>query len=564
MHLDQPHHTLPKRALYATVAGLMLTLLLAALDQTIVGTAMPRVVAELHGFEHYAWVTTAYLLTSTTVVPIVGKLSDLYGRRWFLLGGAAFFVFASALCGLAQDMTQLIVFRGLQGFGAGVLMATVFTVISTLFPPRDRARMQGLFSAVFALASIVGPLVGGYLTDNLSWRWVFYVNLPVGALALLVLFLFYRDTAPHRAVKSIDYLGATTLTAAVVPLLLALSWGGKQFAWDSFEIVAMLALTAAMSIAFVWSERRSPEPILPFSLFRNRMIVVSVIGLSVMGISMFGTVLFIPLFIQGVIGMSATQSGTVLMPMSMAMIGSSVISGQIIARTGKYKVMSVVGLAVGTLGMFLMSGMGPDTDYMTVMRNMILLGLGLGPVMPVFTLVSQTAVRMDQIGVATSLTQFARSMGAALGTAILGSVLVSRFQPAFVQALPQQIAALPPEQLAPFQNPLALLNPESANMMRDAMAQLGAQAGPMYEALIGTVRLALTSSLHDVFLLGACVAILGVINALFMQEVPLRGTMQAAAGAPPRGAPAHSEPAARPAVPAAESTIPRPRPAPGQ
>jgi len=513
---------LPKRALYATVAGLMLTLLLAALDQTIVGTAMPRVVSELHGFEHYAWVTTAYLLTSTTVVPIVGKLSDLYGRRWFLLGGAAFFVLTSALCGLAQDMTQLIVFRGLQGLGAGVLMATVFTVLSTLFAPAERARMQGLFSGVFALASVVGPLLGGYLTDNLSWRWVFYVNLPVGALALSVLFLFYRDIGPHRPVKSIDYLGAFTLTAAVVPLLLALSWGGKQYAWDSFQIVGLFVLAVAMLAAFVWSERIAREPILPFSLFKNRMITVSAIGLTVMGISMFGTILFIPLFIQGVIGTSATERGTILTPMMFAMIGSSVISGQIIARTGKYKVMSIVGLAVGTTGMFLMSGMGPDTDYVTVVRNMVMIGLGLGPVMPVFTLISQAAVRMEQIGVATSLTQFARSMGGALGTAIFGSILVSRFQPALEQALPPQLTALPAEQMAQFENPLALLNPEGAQQMQQTLAQFGSQAGPMFDMLIGAIRLALTSALHDVFLVGACIAALGVINALFMREVPLR------------------------------------------
>ena len=431
-------------------------------------------------------------------------------------------------------MNQLIVFRGVQGIGAGVLMATVFTVIATLFAPRERARMQGLFSAVFAFASVVGPLVGGYLTDNLSWRWVFYVNLPVGALALAVLFVFYRDTAPRRAVKSIDYLGASTLTAAIVPLLLALSLGGNQHAWNSPEIIGMFAFAVAMFLAFVWSERRTEEPIIPFALFRNRMITVSVIGLTIMGISMFGTILFIPLFIQGVIGTTATQSGTIMMPMMFAMIGSSVISGQIIARTGKYKLMSVVGLALGATGLFLMAGMGPDTDYQTVVRNMVMIGLGLGPVMPVFTLVSQTAVRMDQLGVATSLTQFSRSMGGALGTAVFGAVLVNRFQPALEQALPPQVAALPPEQLAAFNNPLALLNPEAATLLRDGLAQLGPQAAMLYDGLIAAVKVALTSSLHDVFLLGACVAALGVVNALFMREVPLRQ----AAAAPAASAPA--------------------------
>ncbi|HEY3058506.1 MAG TPA: MDR family MFS transporter [Chloroflexota bacterium] len=520
--LDAPSATLPKRALYLTVAGLMLTLLLAALDQTIVGTAMPRVISDLHGFEHYAWVTTAYLLTSTTVVPIVGKLSDMYGRRWFLLGGAAFFILASALCGLAQDMTQLIVFRGLQGFGGGVLTATVFTVISTLFAPAERARMQGLFSGVFALSSIVGPLLGGYLTDNLSWRWVFYVNLPIGLIALAVLFTFYRDLGPHRTARSIDYLGAFTLTAAIVPLLLALSWGGQQYPWDSMPIVGLFAFAAVMFGVFVWAEQHVAEPILPFSLFKNRTVTISAIGLTIMGISMFGTILYIPLFIQGVIGSSATQSGTVLTPMMFAMIGSSVLSGQLIARTGKYKVMSVAGLSVGALGMFLMAGMGPDTDYLTVVRNMVMIGLGLGPVMPVFTLTTQTAVRVDQIGVATSLTQFARSMGATLGTALFGTLLINRFQPGLQHALPPELAVMPADQLAQFQNPQALLNPAAAEAIRQGLAQLGPQGLSLYDGLLGAIRVALASSLHDVFLAGACVAALGVVNVLFIHEVPLR------------------------------------------
>ncbi len=522
--LDGAAVTLPRRALYATVGGLMLALLLAALDQTIVGTAMPRVVSELHGFEHYAWVTTAYLLSSTSIVPIVGKLSDLYGRRWFLLGGAGFFILTSALCGLSQDMTQLIAFRGLQGIGGGILTATVFTVISTLFAPAQRARMQGLFGAVFAFSSIVGPLLGGYLTDHLSWRWVFYVNLPVGMVALGVLFAFYRDSAPRRRVTSIDYPGAIALTLSVVPLLLALSWGGQQYPWASAPIAALLTLAVVMSIVFVWAERRAAEPILPFSLFKKRAVTISTIGLMVMGVSMFGTILYIPLFIQAVIGSSATQSGTVLMPMMMSMIGSSVLSGQLIARTGKYKLMSLVGLSVGALGMFLMSGMGADTDYLTVVRNMVMVGAGLGPVMPVFTLTSQTAVRVDQIGVATSLTQFARSIGGTLGTAIFGSVLVNRFQPALQQALAPDVRALPTEMLAPFENPLALLNPSTAEQMRAAFAQLGPSGAQLQAGLLQAIKVALAWSLHDVFLASACVALVGVANAAFMREAPLRGS----------------------------------------
>src|SRR5438445_10025713 len=265
-------HALPRRDLVLTVAGLMLGLLLAALDQTIVGTAMPRIVAELQGFQHYAWVTTAYLLTSTAVVPISGKLSDMYGRKFFLLGSSAMFVLTSALCGLSQDMTQLIIFRGLQGVAGGVLTSTVFTVISQIFPPAERGRIQGVFSGIFGLASIVGPLLGGYLTDNLSWRWVFYVNLPVGLIALTVLWFSFPNIRPAVRERRIDYAGALTLVAGVVPILLALSWGGNDYPWLSPVIIGLFVLAAVMLTVFGLIESRAIEPILPLSLFRNRIV----------------------------------------------------------------------------------------------------------------------------------------------------------------------------------------------------------------------------------------------------------------------------------------------------
>src|SRR3977135_3571108 len=337
-------HALPRRDLILTVVGLMLGLLLAALDQTIVGTAMPRIVSELHGFEHYAWVTTAYLLTSTAVVPISGKLSDMYGRKVFLIGSAATFVLTSALCGLAQDMTQLIVFRGLQGIAGGVLTSVVFTVISQIFPPAERGRIQGVFSGMFGLASIVGPLLGGYLTDNLSWRWVFYVNLPVGLIALTVLWFSFPNIRPVIRERRIDFLGAVTLVTGVVPLLLALSWGGNDYPWTSPIIVGLFTVAAVMLITFLRVARHAAEPILPLSLFTNSVVTTSVVALTLMAIGMFGTILFIPLFIQGVIGTSATQSGTVLMPMMIVMITSSIIGGQIISRTGRYKLIGLVGM----------------------------------------------------------------------------------------------------------------------------------------------------------------------------------------------------------------------------
>ena len=559
------YHALPRRDLILTVAGLMLGLLLAALDQTIVGTAMPRIVSELQGFEHYAWVTTAYLLSSTAVVPISGKLSDLYGRKMFLLGGSALFVLTSALCGLSQDMTQLIVFRGAQGLAGGVLTSTVFTVISQIFPPAERGRIQGVFSGIFGLASIVGPLLGGYLTDNLSWRWVFYVNLPVGLVALSVLWFSFPNIRPAVRERRIDYAGALTLVAGVVPLLLALSWGGNDYPWLSPVIIGLFVLAAVMLTVFGLIESRAIEPIIPLSLFRNRIVSVSVLALSLMAIGMFGTILFIPLFIQGVIGTSATQSGTVLAPMMIVNIVSSVVGGQMISRTGRYKAVGLFGLAMMGTGMFLLSGMGPDTDYLTVVRNMVIVGLGMGPAMPVFTLAAQNAVKISQLGVVTSLTQFARSIGSTIGVAVFGSLLTNRFAPAFQAGLPPDITAtVPPDRLSQLQNPQALLNPQAAEAIRQQFATLGPQGVQVYEALLGAIRNGLVVALHDVFLLGAMLTALGLVTVLFLEEVPLRKSYGPAPAAAPEGA---AEAAAQVGDAAAPSLPPlrpedQPRPVP--
>jgi EmrB/QacA subfamily drug resistance transporter len=517
------YQALPRRALILTVGGLMLTLLLAALDQTIVGTAMPRIIADLHGFEQYAWVTTAYLLTSTAVVPISGKLSDMYGRKLFLCGSTAGFVLTSALCGLSQDMNQLIVFRGLQGVAGGVLTSTIFTVISQIFPPAERARFQGLFSGMFGLASIIGPLVGGYLTDNLSWRWVFYVNLPIGILALFVLLRSFPNIKPVARARNIDFLGSGLLVLGVVPLLLALSWGGNSYAWDSPIIVGLFVLSAVVLVVFGLVESRAIEPIIPLGLFKNSIVSVSIVAMVLMAMGMFGTILFIPLYIQGVIGANATQSGTVLMPMMMTMIGSSVIAGQIIGRTGRYKLPGLFGMTVTAIGLYLLSQMGADADYLTVTRNMIIVGLGMGPTMPVFTLAAQNAVKVSQLGVVTSLTQFARSMGSTIGVAIFGSILTSQFTPAFHAALSAEVVnGVPQAILSRFDNPQLLISPEVAATLRDQVLAVGTEGGRLYEALYAAIRTGLVVALHDVFMVGAALSVLGIIAVLFLKEIPLR------------------------------------------
>src|SRR5580704_1384895 len=343
-------HNLTRRQLAGTLTGLLLTLLLAALDQTIVGTAMPRIIAQLNGFDRYPWVTTAYLLTSTIAVPIFAKLSDIYGRKWFFLAGTVLFVIASAFCGGAgqwipgDGMTQLIVFRGLQGLGAGMIIGLLYTIIGDIFAPADRAKFQGLFAAVWGLASIFGPTLGGWITDEFSWRWTFWVNLPVGALAaaaILVEFPYFRS---HGVRRQIDWLGVFTLSACLVPLLLALTWV-TNYGWSSQRVVGLLIASAVMLAAFLLAESRAQEPLLPLWLFRDRTIAVSSIVVFLLGTGMFGVILYVPLFMQGVLGISATRSGSLLTPLLIGAVLSSIAAGNIISRTGRYRTLAVFGSA---------------------------------------------------------------------------------------------------------------------------------------------------------------------------------------------------------------------------
>jgi EmrB/QacA subfamily drug resistance transporter len=501
------------------MAGLLVTLFLAALDQTIVGTALPRIVADLHGFEHYAWVATAYLLTSTAVVPIIGKLTDIYGRRVFLLGGTAFFTVTSVMCGFSQNIVELSIFRGAQGVGAGILMSTVFTTASALFPPTQRAKIQGIFSAVFGLSSIAGPLLGGYLTDTLSWRWVFLVNLPVGIAAFAVLWFAFTDLNVEHRPRQVDVPGAVTLVLCIVPFLLALSWGGRDYEWLSPQILGLTGFALLMTAAFVIIEMRSMEPVLPFALFKNRTVAVASGAVGLIALALFGTILFVPLFLQGVIGTSATQSGTALMPMMLAMVAASIGGGQIVGRTGRYKPVAIVGVLTATAGMFLLASMGPDTDYLTVVLNMTLVGLGMGSAMPCFNLAAQNAVPLHQLGVVTSLVGFLRSIGGTVGAALMGAVLAASYGDALSRSLPAEIGAgLPPDRLALISNPQALLNPEAAAALRQALAS----NTQVSEAVMGAIRIALAASLQQVFVVSAIVGALAVVIAILLPSGRLR------------------------------------------
>ena len=412
----------------AIYSGLMVALLLAALDQTIVATALPKVVSDLGGITQYTWVFTAYMLGSTVTVPLYGKLGDAHGRKPLFIVAIVIFLVGSALCGAAQNMWQLVIFRAVQGIGAGGLFPLTLAMVGMIVPPRDRGKYQGLIGSVFAGASIVGPLVGGFIVDNASWRWIFYVNLPVGGLALAVILV----TMPKRATKqahSIDWLGAAVLAAGTTALLLGLVWAGNEYPWGSAEVIGALSVAAVLIVAFALIERGVPEPILPFSLLRNQTVASSVACMALVGAAMFGTISFVPLFVQGVIGTSATSSGVVLTPLILGAVVTSFISGQIVSRTGRYRPNTLIGPVVLGAGMLLLWRMNIHTTNAEAARNMVIAGIGLGMMMQIFVLSVQNSVPRAAMGTATALTQFSRSIGATLGVTLLGVIVNQNLPP---------------------------------------------------------------------------------------------------------------------------------------
>src|SRR5438034_4936694 len=406
----------------AIYAGLMTALLLAALDQTIVSTALPQIVSDLGGLSQYSWVFTAYLLASTVTVPLYGKLGDVYGRKPLFIFAIVVFLIGSALCGLAQNMTQLVVFRGVQGLGAGGLFPLALAVVGSIVPPRDRGRYQGQIGAVFASASIIGPALGGFIVDNTSWRWIFYVNLPVGGLALLVIWVTMPRRAPLTE-HSIDWIGAALLAVSSTTLLLGLTWGSSDYTWSSGHVLGALGAFALFLVLFLLYERRVPEPILPFDLMRNRTVSASLICMALVGMAMFGTISYVPLFVQGVIGTSATSSGVVLTPLMLGAVTASVLSGQWVSRSGRVRPNAIAGPIVLTAGMVLLWRMNVDTTNGQAARNMVVAGVGLGLMMQVFVLAVQNAVPRARIGAATAVTQFSRSIGATLGVTLMGVIV---------------------------------------------------------------------------------------------------------------------------------------------
>lgn len=525
---DLKYHTagivpLTRPQLVGTLTGLLLAALLAAIDQTIVGTAEPRIIAQLSGFDRYPWIATAYLLSSTVSVPIFASLSDIHGRKPFFLLGATLFVVTSALCGAAGTLTflpmdgmgQLILFRGLQGIGAGMVIGLLFTIVGDIFSPVERGRYQGLFAAVWGVASIFGPTLGGWLTDHWSWRACFWVNLPVGAVAVGAIYFQFPHMKPRGSTRRLDWAGFATLIGTVVPLLLALTWA-TPYGWTSARVASLLALSVVMLGAFLYIESVAAEPVIPLTLFRDPIISVCSVCAFVLGMGMFGVVIYLPLFMQGVLGVSATQSGNLLTPLMMGAVVGSIAGGQAVSRTAHYKGIALVGSSLVAIGMILFARLTASTPRIDVVYGMIIAGLGMGLLQPVYTLAVQNVAPRKQMGAATSSTIFFRSIGSTVGVAAFGSIMLTRYHNLFAREMPPQV---PPTAVPYFSNPLMLV--QIRPQLESAFGRVPGGL-TLLQTLFDNVRTSLESGLHLIFVCSAAIMVVAVLLHLTLRSEPLR------------------------------------------
>lgn len=508
---------LPRRQIAFTMVGVLLAMFLAALDQTVVATAMPRIIAELGGFDRYTWVTTAYLVASTTAVPIVGRLTDIYGRKVFYVGGIIVFLVGSALAGTSQTMNQLIAFRAVQGLGGGVIMANSFVAIADLFPPETRGKYQGFLGVVFGLSSVIGPTLGGFITDAASWNWIFLVNLPLGVPVIFLIAFMFPKIAPEVESRKLDYAGMAALIISVVPVLLALSWGGAQYEWASPQVAGTLAFGLIMGAAFVFIESRAESPIMPLEIYRNPMVAVSLIATFLTGFGMFGGIIFIPLFFQGVLGASATSSGSFLTPMMLGIVAGASVSGQLLARTPiGYRAFALAGTALMAVGLFLMTTLDADTSFQRAVGYIVVMGVGLGCTFPTFTLAVQNSIPFRLMGVATSALQFYRTIGGTLGLALLGAAMSARFASRLDDALPESVAgALPASDLDALKdNPQALMEPSALD---GVFQSAGADGEALAQSFLASLQDALAGAIGDVFTISLILVAASVAATVFLR-----------------------------------------------
>ncbi len=529
MSQTRPSIQLSQRARLAIVGAVMLGLFLSALDQTVVGTALPTIVTDLGGNSLYVWVVTAYLLTSTVTIPIYGKLSDIFGRKIMLIIGISLFLVGSALSGLSQNMAELILFRGLQGLGAGALFPISLAVIGDLFTPRERGKYQGFFGAVFGLAFLVGPFLGGFITDNISWHWVFYVNVPIGIVALAVISSILPNHRSDGPRPSIDYWGTLVFTAAVIPLLIGLTEkglttaSGQTIGWLDWRVGGLLALAGVLGAVFIFIESRVAEPIVPLGLFRVRTYAASQAAMFLLSFGFFIGVIFLPRYFQAVRDISATASGYMLWPLLLGLMGTSVVAGLVISRTGRYKLLLVGAMVVSTIGMLLMTQLSATVGDWSLWGWMLVMGVGIGPSMSGYTVVVQNAVPQSAIGVATSNLTFFRQVGGSVGLAVAGTYLASTF----TTQLPRNLAraGVPRALTQHFQAG----GESSLTGVGNLASQLAHVLPPALQHFIPAIVFAIHQSLAEAiggsFWLGVVASGLAVVAALYMKEVPLRTSL---------------------------------------
>jgi len=502
------------------LGAVLLGIFLAALDQTIVGTALPVIVTDLAGNDLYIWAFTAYLLTATVSGPIYGKLSDLFGRRPLFMIGVSIFLLGSMLSGLSQEMWQLIAFRGLQGLGAGALFPIALSIIGDIFAPSERGKYQGFFGAVFGLSSLLGPALGGLITDNFGWQWIFYVNVPLGAVVLYIIWRTLPTVRDRNAERTIDYLGASLFVAALVPVLIGLT--NKQFGdWTDPEVGGLIALGLLLGAAFVWAESRAKEPILPLGLFRIRAFTASVLAIFLAAMGFFAAIVFLPRWYQVVAGSSATESGYQILPLLAGLIISAIVSGQLVARTGRYKALILSALVVLALGLFLLTNLRPDTSPPLVWLWMAIAGLGIGPTLAVFTLVVQNSVPVRQLGAATSNITLFQQVGGTVGLAITGSI----FGSVMLEEVPRQISAAGvPEPIATgfasgggsTLNDLAGVGDLGTSILADVPEQFRAQVEPFVPAIVDGIHQAFSIATAATFGVGIVTALAAALLVLLV------------------------------------------------